>query len=159
MIDASDKEFDENIDITSKVVSLCHPLNISVEAELGHVAGNEGMYTNDEGVYTNPNQALEFVQKTGIDALAVSVGTVHGVYKSTPILGFDRCYSIKKAVNGLPFVLHGGSGLSDEDFQHIITCGINKVNIFTDLTLEAMESLRNNDLSGKKLIMQSVPIL
>lgn len=150
MIDASDKEFDENIAMTSKVVSLCHPLNISVEAELGHVAGNEGMYTNDESVYTNPDQAFEFVQKTGIDALAVSVGTVHGVYKSTPILSFDRCLSIKKAVKGLPLVLHGGSGLSDEDFLRIITCGINKVNIFTDLTLEALESLRHNDLSGKK---------
>ena len=150
MIDASDKEFSENIAITSQVVSLCRPLNISVEAELGHVAGNEGMYTHDEGVYTEPEQALEFVEKTGIDALAVSVGTVHGVYKSTPILSFERCEAIKKAVNGLPLVLHGGSGLSDEDFRHIIACGINKVNIFTDLTLEAMESLRNNDLSGKK---------
>jgi len=150
MIDASDKDFDENIDMTSKVVSLCRPLNISVEAELGHVAGNEGMYTNDESVYTNPDQAFEFVQKTGIDALAVSVGTVHGVYKSTPILGFERCKSIKKAVNGLPLVLHGGSGLSDEDFSNIIACGINKVNIFTDLTLEALETLKNNDLSGKK---------
>jgi fructose-bisphosphate aldolase class II len=150
MMDASDKEFSENIAITSKVVSLCRPLNISVEAELGHVAGNEGMYTHDEGVYTEPEQALEFVEKTGIDALAVSVGTVHGVYKSTPILSFERCEAIKKAVNGLPLVLHGGSGLSDEDFRHIIACGINKVNIFTDLTLEAMESLRNNDLSGKK---------
>lgn len=150
MIDASDKEFEENIDMTSKVVSLCQPLNISVEAELGHVAGNEGMYTNDEGVYTEPDQALEFVQKTGIDALAVSVGTVHGVYKSTPILSFDRCESIKKAVHGLPLVLHGGSGLSDEDFRRIIASGINKVNIFTDLTLEAMVSLKNNDLSGKK---------
>ncbi len=150
MIDSSDKEFDENIYITRKVVSLCHPLDISVEAELGHVAGNEGMYTNDEGVYTNPDQALEFVQRTGIDALAVSVGTVHGVYKSTPILGFDRCESIKKAVNNLPLVLHGGSGLSDEDFRHIIACGINKVNIYTDLTLEALKSLRDNDLNGNK---------
>lgn len=112
MIDASDKAFEENVAVTRRVVSLCRPLGISVEAELGHVPGNEGMYANDEGVYTEPDQALHFVQKTGVDALAVSVGTVHGVYKSTPVLSFDRCKAIKKAVNGLPLVLHGGSGLS-----------------------------------------------
>ena len=143
MIDASDRPFEENIAATRQVVQLCQPLNISVEAELGHVAGNEGMYSSDQGFYTEVDQAYEFVTQTGIDALAVAVGTVHGVYKSTPILSFDRCKAIKTATNNLPLVLHGGSGLSDDDFYRIIKCGINKVNIFTDLTLAALTQLRN----------------
>jgi fructose-bisphosphate aldolase class II len=149
MIDASDKAFEENIRITSQVVELSHALGISVEAELGHVAGNEGMYTDDSSVYTEVSQAREFMDRTGVDALAVSVGTVHGVYKSTPVLSFDRCAEIKAETDGLPLVLHGGSGLSDEDFKKIIASGINKVNIFTDLTLAAIRTLREADLTGK----------
>lgn len=149
MIDASDKPFEENIRLTAEVAELCRPLGIGVEAELGHVAGNEGMYTDDTSVYTEVGQALEFVEHTGVDALAVSVGTVHGVYKSSPILSFDRCAEIKSAIGNLPLVLHGGSGLSDEDFRQIIASGINKVNIFTDLTLAALKSFKENDLSGK----------
>jgi fructose-bisphosphate aldolase class II len=150
MIDASDRAFEENIAATRQVVQLCQPLNVSVEAELGHVAGNEGMYSSDQGFYTEVDQAKEFVDRTMVDALAVAVGTVHGVYKSTPILSFDRCAAIKNATNNLPLVLHGGSGLSDEDFYRIINCGINKVNIFTDLTLAALAQLRVADLSGGK---------
>ena len=100
----------ENIAATRQVVQLCQPLNISVEAELGHVAGNEGMYSSDQGFYTEVDQAYEFVTQTGIDALAVAVGTVHGVYKSTPKLSLDRCKPIKPATSNLPIVLHGGSG-------------------------------------------------
>ena len=150
MIDASDRPFEENVSATQQVIQLCHPLNVSVEAELGHVAGNEGMYSSDQGFYTEVDQAKEFVARTGVDALAVAVGTIHGVYKSTPILSFDRCSAIKAATHHLPLVLHGGSGLSDADFRRIIKCGINKINVFTDLTLAALAQLRGADLSGGK---------
>jgi len=149
MIDASDKSFEENIAATAEVVGICKPLGISVESELGHVSGNEGMYADDTGVYTEVESAKEFVDRTGVDALAVAIGTIHGVYKSTPVLSFDRCAQIKSATNNLPLVIHGGSGLSDEDFRKVIAAGINKVNIFTDLTIAAMEYLTNDEITNK----------
>lgn len=149
MIDASDKSFEENIAATAKVVGICKPLGISVESELGHVSGNEGMYADDTGVYTEVESAKEFVDRTGVDALAVAIGTIHGVYKSTPVLSFDRCAQIKSATNNLPLVIHGGSGLSDEDFRKVIAAGINKVNIFTDLTIAAMEYLTSDEITNK----------
>lgn len=149
MIDASDKSFEENIATTAKVVGICKPLSISVESELGHVSGNEGMYADDTGVYTEVESAKEFVDRTGVDALAVAIGTIHGVYKSTPVLSFDRCAQIKSATNNLPLVIHGGSGLSDEDFRKVIAAGINKVNIFTDLTIAAMEYLKSDEITNK----------
>ena len=149
MIDASDKSFEENIAATAEVVGICKPLGISVESELGHVSGNEGMYADDTGVYTEVESAKEFVDRTGVDALAVAIGTIHGVYKSTPVLSFDRCAQIKSATNNLPLVIHGGSGLSDEDFRKVIAAGINKVNIFTDLTIAAMEYLKSGEVTNK----------
>lgn len=149
MIDASDKSFKENIAATAEVVGICKPLGISVESELGHVSGNEGMYADDTGVYTEVESAKEFVDRTGVDALAVAIGTIHGVYKSTPVLSFDRCAQIKSATNNLPLVIHGGSGLSDEDFRKVIAAGINKVNIFTDLTIAAMEYLKSGEVTNK----------
>ena len=149
MIDASDKSFEENIAATAEVVGICKPLGISVESELGHVSGNEGMYADDTGVYTEVESAKEFVDRTGVDALAVAIGTIHGVYKSTPVLSFDRCAQIKSATNNLPLVIHGGSGLSDEDFRKVIAAGINKVNIFTDLTIAAMEYLTSDEITNK----------
>ena len=149
MIDASDKSFEENIAATAEVVGICKPLGISVESELGHVSGNEGIYADDTGVYTEVESAKEFVDRTGVDALAVAIGTIHGVYKSTPVLSFDRCAQIKSATNNLPLVIHGGSGLSDEDFRKVIAAGINKVNIFTDLTIAAMEYLTSDEITNK----------
>lgn len=149
MIDASDKSFEENVVTTANVVGICKPLGISVESELGHVPGNEGMYSDDTSVYTEVESAKEFVDRTGVDALAVAIGTIHGVYKSTPILSFDRCAQIKSATSNLPLVIHGGSGLSDEDFCRVIAAGINKVNVFTDLTIAAMEYLRSGEITNK----------
>lgn len=148
MIDASDKPFEENIARTKEIVAMCHPKNISVEAELGHVSGNEGMYENDTYIYTDVEEAREFVKRTDIDALAVAIGSVHGVYKSTPVLNLERCEQIKQATD-IPLVLHGGSGLSDDDFKNVIKAGINKVNIFTDLALQSLARLDAADLSGE----------
>ncbi len=143
MIDASDKPLKENIEITKRVAEMCRVFNISVEAELGHVSGIEGLYVSDNLIYTDVNEAKLFAEETGIDALAVSIGTVHGVYKEEPKLNFDVLKAIKKTVK--PYlVLHGGSGLSEEDFKKTIQYGITKVNIHTDLTLAALDVMRKN---------------
>jgi fructose-bisphosphate aldolase class II len=148
MIDASDKPFDVNIESTKKIVAFCKPYGVSVESELGHVSGLVGLYANDDSIYTDVNEAKTFVEATGIDALAVAIGTVHGVYKETPRLNLQRLQDIKAAVK-LPLVLHGGSGLSEEDFKNTIKYGVRKVNIFTDLLLATMDSFKKNIGAGK----------
>ncbi len=142
MIDASEKPFKDNVAITKQVMQICRTFDVSVEAELGHVSGGEGLYNNDEYIYTDVSEAKMFVEETDVDALAVAIGTVHGVYKSTPKLSIDRLKAIKDIVK-IPLVLHGGSGLTDGDFRNTIANGVSKVNIFTDLMLAAQESLRN----------------
>ncbi len=143
MIDASIKPLQENIDITQRVVQVCRTFNVSVEAELGHVSGLEGLYERDDYIYTDVNEAARFARETGIDALAVAIGTVHGVYKEKPRLNLQRLKEIKQAVK--PYlVLHGGSGLSEDDFKHTIQNGISKVNIFTDLLVAAMDRIRRD---------------
>ena len=94
-----------------------------------------------ESIYTDPLEAADFVSQTGVDALAVAIGTAHGQYHAKPVLDLERLHQIREKV-GVPLVLHGGSGLSDEDFQNCIRRGIAKVNIFTDLTLAAMNSIK-----------------
>lgn len=149
MIDASTAPFEENIASTRDIVELCRPKGISVEAELGHVSGNEGMYETDTPIYTDVHEAAVFANRTQVDALAVAIGTVHGVYKSKPVLSLDTCGKIKQATDNIPLVLHGGSGLSDDDFRTLIQCGITKINIYTDLLLASMACLRQTDFSGK----------
>ena len=134
MIDASSKEFAENIDITARVVEYAARTGCSVEAELGHVGGREDDITVDErtALFTKPEDVVKFVASTGIDALAIAVGTVHGFYKSKPKLDFDRIAAIR-AVSPIPLVLHGGTGIPDEDFRKAISLGINKINVGTEL--------------------------
>ncbi|MCJ7688862.1 MAG: class II fructose-bisphosphate aldolase, partial [Clostridiaceae bacterium] len=131
MYDGSSLPFDENVENTLKIVEIAHSCNVSVEAELGSLAtglnSNEGM-DEDEEVYTNPHQALEFVAKTGVDALAVSIGTVHGLYKGVPNIRVDLLKKIKEGVN-IPLVLHGGSGTNEKILKECIQNGICKVNI------------------------------
>lgn len=143
MIDASDKPIRENIEITKRVVQICRTFNISVEAELGHVSGIDGLYDCDDYIYTDVQEAKLFSEETGIDVLAIAIGTVHGVYKEVPRLNIARLQEIRKAVKQ-HIVLHGGSGLSVDDFKETIRNGITKVNIHTDLTLAAMDCIHNN---------------
>jgi len=133
MFDGSSLPFEENIKKTKEIVEIAHSVGVSVEGELGVVGRGDFDFKNPE-FYTKPDEAEEFAQKTQVDALAVSIGTVHGVYKGEPKLDFERLSEIRKRVDCY-LVLHGGSGLSDEDFKKCIEYGINKVNIFTDLTL------------------------
>ena len=133
MIDASKNEFEENIALTKKVVEAAHSVGVSVEAELGTIGGTEDDHTVDEAdaMYTDPDQALEFVERTGVDALAIAIGTAHGVYKGEPELDFERLKKIKKLID-MPVVLHGASGISAEDLNTAVAYGVNKVNVNTD---------------------------
>jgi len=139
MIDESKRPLEENIAITSKVVEMAKKYGASVEAELGHVPFDEGGHGSDlqvdiESLYTKVDEAVYFVKRTGVDALAVSIGTVHGEFKSTPKLNLERLQELQASLP-IPMVLHGGSGLSDQDFRNCIARGIRKINVFTEIML------------------------
>lgn len=152
MFDGSKLPYKENVARTREIVRIAHAAGVSVEAELGHVAGLEGepgrANEADTSVFTEPEEAERFVKETEIDALAVSIGTVHGVYKDEPRLDFARLKEIRKRVD-IPLVLHGGTGLSREDFRKVIASGINKINFFTGNSVSAVEAVRK-ELSDKE---------
>lgn len=134
MIDGSHNNFEDNIAVTKAVVDACHAANIPVEAELGKVGGKEDDLDGGDGGYTVPSEAKEFVEKTGVDSLAVAIGTAHGVYKGTPKLDIERLSEIRKVVS-IPLVLHGTSGVPDDAVRECIKRGICKVNYATDLRI------------------------
>ena len=142
MVDASSYDFEENIRRVSAVVALAHAKGISVEAELGHV----GVAANADGqnadLYTNVDQAEEFVNRTQCDCLAVAIGTAHGSYPKNmiPKLDFERLTELKNRLN-IPLVLHGGSGAGEENIRKAVACGINKINVCTDLMNHAKDSI------------------
>ncbi|HLS53341.1 MAG TPA: class II fructose-1,6-bisphosphate aldolase [Tissierellaceae bacterium] len=143
MIDASMKDFEDNIEISKSVVELAKKHNVTVEAELGRVGGEEDgikVEKKDEAL-TDPDKALEFVDRTGIDSLAVAIGTAHGMYRFEPELDFERLIRINKLVD-IPLVLHGGSGVPNESITTAIRHGICKVNIATELKIPFAESIR-----------------
>lgn len=137
MIDASAYELEKNIEITGNVCKICGELDIPVEGELGHVGT-----VNDEsmGEFTKVDEAVEFVNKTGVAALAVLVGTAHGRYKKAPKLDIDRIRDIKNAVK-IPLVLHGGSGVPDDQLLAAIDAGIRKINFGTDLCYSFLDKV------------------
>ena len=141
MIDGSHSVFEENIAITKSVVDACKPSNIPVEAELGKVGGKEDDLDGGDGGYTDPKEVLEFVQKTGVNSLAVAIGTAHGVYKGEPKLDLDRLVEISKVVD-VPLVLHGASGLSEEAVKESIKRGICKVNFATELRIAYTDGVK-----------------
>lgn len=144
MIDASHHAFEENIRIVKEVVELARASGATVEAELGRLGGQEDDLIVDEAdsFYTDPAAAKEFVERTGIDSLAVAIGTAHGLYKSEPKLDFDRLAEIREVVD-VPLVLHGASGISVKDVRRAIELGCCKVNIATELKIPFSSALRN----------------
>lgn len=137
MYDGSALPYEENIKMTQKAVEMARKYDVSIEAEIGKMAGitlnNEGITENratDRNNYTDPAQAKDFVEKTGVDCLACSFGTVHGEYFSEPNLDFDLVSELSKAT-GVPIVMHGGSGVSHEDYKKVIANGVRKINYFT----------------------------
>jgi len=137
MIDGSHETFENNIALVARVVKYCDRLGIPVEAELGKVGGKEDDLVADGDIYTDPEQAAEFVSKTGIYSLAVAIGTAHGIYKGIPVLDVERLSAVNKRLTdggiGLPLVLHGASGLSEEQVRECVRRGICKVNFATEL--------------------------
>ncbi len=153
MYDCSTEAYEENLERVAEMVHICHAMNVTVEAELGHVGDNEGegKLLNPSDYYTDPAVAVDFVTKTGTDALAVAVGNAHGDYKFPPKLDFDRITEIADKT-GIPLVLHGGSGLSDSDFREAAKRGICKVNIFTDLDRAGKVGIEKGLQSGSQYL-------
>lgn len=143
MIDGSHFPYEENIAIVKQVVEYAHRYDVSVEAELGRLGGVEDdLIVNDkDALYTNPKQALDFIEKTGIDSLAIAIGTAHGLYKSEPKLDFDRLSEIRSMVD-IPLVLHGASGVPEKDVRECIKRGICKVNVATELKIAFSDALK-----------------
>ena len=141
MYDGSRESHEDNLQHSAAIARIAHGMGVGLECELGSVSGlaDEAGH-EDKMVYTEPSEAAAFLERTGADFLAVSIGTVHGVYKAEPHLDIPRLKQIRAAVDA-PLVLHGGSGLSDADFQNTIAGGIVKINVFTDVILAAKRAL------------------
>lgn len=154
MYDASGAPYDENTAQTREMARICHAVDVSVEAELGHIFVSENgvgeapkkietcANTDTSKMYTDPDMAKDFVEKTGVDALAIAFGTAHGIYTVKPVLDLDRITAIKNKVD-IPFVMHGGSGLAEEEFRTAILNGITKINYYTYMTMAGARAVRD----------------
>lgn len=146
MIDASDKDFNENVKTTKAIVEYAHKRGVVVEAEIGHVGTNS---TEDNSKYTEVDAAEEFAELTGVDSMAVSIGTSHGTYKTgTPKLNFSRLEELRKSVS-IPLVLHGGSSSGDENLRKAAELGITKVNIYTDLANASLNASKASQYNNE----------
>jgi len=157
MYDCSMDDYEENVRKVREMVTIAHAFGATVEAELGHVGDNEGAGKMDDptAYYTDPAVAKDFYDRTKCDALAIAVGTAHGDYKFPPKLDFERIETIAHTIP-IPLVLHGGSGLTDDDFRKAITCGISKVNIFTDINRAQAEGIKKGLADGKNAMTDLV---
>ncbi|GAA0179129.1 class II fructose-1,6-bisphosphate aldolase [Clostridium sediminicola] len=162
MFDGSKYEFAENIKRTKQIVDICHGMGVSVEGELGKIAGTEDEVSikETEAMYTDVKEAERFVEETGVDYLAIAVGTAHGPYKGEPRIDFKRIEDIKNAID-VPLVLHGSSGVPEESIKKAIAKGINKFNIDTDLRKAFNEELRkfleeNSEIYDPKRILSVI---
>lgn len=160
MLDKSGESFEVNAAEVKQMVKLAHAVGVTVEAELGHIfvsevgEGEGGIAQTQENlddIYTSPQMAKEFVEITGVDVLAIAFGTTHGIYSRKPVLDLDRITKIKQSID-IPFVMHGGSGLSKEDFQTAATNGVRKINYYTYMSMaggkavkHAMDGLKEED--------------
>ena len=162
MYDCSTDSYDENVRKVKEMADIAHSFGATIEGELGHVGDNEGSAEGSSHLadpskyFTDPKMAKDYVEKTGIDALAIAVGNAHGAYKLPPKLDFDRIRTIAKTVN-VPLVLHGGSGLTDNDFKQAIQEGISKVNIFTDINVAAVKAEFSKFTDMNKGIIDLIP--
>lgn len=147
MYDGSEKSVAENTANTCVAVELAARCGASVEAEIGSMGAREGgTEENAESRYTDPAAAVEFVNNTGIDALACAFGTVHGLYREAPRLDFDRVKRIHELVS-VPLVMHGGSGVSPEDYRKVIGCGIRKINYYTYMAKAGAEAVKGREFT------------
>lgn len=158
MYDCSTASYEENITKVAEMVKICHAMGVTVEAELGHVGDNagSGKLTNPEDYFTDPDTAVDYVKRTGVDSLAVAVGNAHGDYAFPPKLDFDRIQIISGKTN-LPLVLHGGSGLADADFKNAVRLGVSKINIFTDIDKAGKAGVEAGIAAGERTMMGLIP--
>ena len=162
MYDCSTDSYEENVRKVKEMADIAHSYGATIEGELGHVGDNEGSAEGSDHMadpsafFTDPALAKDFVDKTGVDALAIAVGNAHGAYKLPPKLDFERIRTIAKTVD-VPLVLHGGSGLTDNDFRQAIKDGISKVNIFTDINVAAVEAEFQKFSDMNKGIIDLIP--
>ncbi|QGU00704.1 Fructose-bisphosphate aldolase class II [Candidatus Syntrophocurvum alkaliphilum] len=159
MYDGSKLPLEENIAMTNKVLEIARPINVSVEAELGKIGGTEDdvHVADKDATFTDPNEAKYFVEKTGIESLAIAIGTAHGQYKGEPKLDFERLEKIKNLIK-IPIVLHGSSGVPDEAIQKSIKLGICKVNIDTNIRevfvneMKKVVSEKTSEIDPRKIL-------
>lgn len=158
MYDCSTAGYEENVVKTAEMVRICHAMGATVEGELGHVGDNagSGKLENPCDFFTDPDMAADYAQRTGIDALAVAVGNAHGDYRFPPKLDFPRISAIAEKTR-LPLVLHGGSGLTDADFQTAVAKGVCKINIFTDLDKAGKAGIQVGLQAGMASMMELIP--
>lgn len=158
MYDCSTASYEDNLKNVAEMVKICHAIGITVEGELGHVGDNTGAgkLDNPADYFTDPDTAVDFVNKTGVDSLAVAVGNAHGDYAFPPKLDFERIEVISKKTN-IPLVLHGGSGLADSDFRQAVKLGVAKINIFTDLDKAGKAGIEAGIAAGEKTMMGLMP--
>lgn len=162
MYDCSTDSYEDNVRKVKEMADIAHSYGATIEGELGHVGDNEGSAEGSDHLvdpskfFTDPKLARDFVEKTGVDALAIAVGNAHGAYKLPPKLDFDRIRTIRDTVD-VPLVLHGGSGLTDNDFKTAIHEGISKVNIFTDINIAAVEAEFKKFTSMEKGVIDLIP--
>lgn len=147
MIDASRLSFENNIKTTKEVVAYAHERGVDVEAEIGFVGANENLENHEvvNSIYTEVNDAVEFVNKTKVDSLAISIGTAHGIYKGEPKINFERLYEIREKVE-IPLVLHGGSSTGYDNLSKCVKGGITKINLFTDMINAGFAAIKNEDV-------------
>lgn len=162
MYDCSTDPYETNVEKVREMAEIAHSYGATIEGELGHVGDNEGSAEGSSHLadpskfFTDPKLAKDYVEKTGVDALAIAVGNAHGAYKLPPKLDFERIKTIANTVN-VPLVLHGGSGLTDNDFKRAIKEGISKVNIFTDINIAAVKAEFSKFTDMNKGIIDLIP--
>ena len=174
MLDASAEDYETNVRATDQIVRLAHSVGVTVEAELGHIfSSNMGLaespeeaetldsYESADVVYTDPATAKDFVERTEVDVLAIAFGTTHGIYTKKPVLDLDRITKIRQAID-IPFVMHGGSGLSKEEFQTAIQNGIRKINYYTYMTLaggKAVKEAMDQKGADENVFFHDIPMI
>ena len=174
MLDASAEDYETNVRETKEIVRMAHSVGVTVEAELGHIFSSDmGLaespkeaetlesFDSAEDVYTDPATAKDFVERTGVDVLAIAFGTTHGIYTKKPKLDLERITKIKEAID-IPFVMHGGSGLSKEEFQTAIRNGIRKINYYTYMTLaggRAVKEALDQKSPDENVFFHDIPMI
>lgn len=160
MIDGSHLPYEENISFTKEITDYAHAAGKQVEGELGIIAGVEDDIRNEEGTGVSVPDCLDYIRRTGVDIFAPAIGTAHGIYHGTPVIRFDLVEALRGATD-IPVVIHGGSGLSADDFKHLIRCGASKINISTAIKQSYLAGMKaccemKNPLEADRTIQNQV---